>query len=97
MSLLNINTGEELANITFEEVGEEIEFFEQFNEKILIKFKQKPLVIFNTLTKEKIKIPEFEAPEAFIFLYDKDKFLTLKDGKIEIREADGEKKTSFEN
>jgi hypothetical protein len=35
-------------------------------------------------------VENFEAPEAFIFLYEKEKFLTLKDGKIEIWTSEGE-------
>lgn len=38
-------------------------------------------------------IEGFDAPEAFIFLYEKEKFLTLKEGKIEIWSSDGEKLT----
>jgi hypothetical protein len=37
----------------------------------------------------------FEAPEAFIFLYEKEKFLTLKQGLIEIWTSDGQKVTNF--
>ena len=40
-------------------------------------------------------IEGFEAPEAFIFLYEKEKFLTLKDGKIEIWTSDGERLTRY--
>ena len=36
------------------------------------------------------EVPNFDAPEAFIFLYDKEKFLTLKDGRIEIWTSDGD-------
>ena len=46
----------------------------------MIKTWEKDLVIFNTKTNEKIKVNNFNAPEAFIFLYDQEKILTLKDG-----------------
>ena len=46
----------------------------------MLKTCEKELVIFNTKTNEKIKVKNFNAPEAFIFLYDQDKILTLKDG-----------------
>jgi hypothetical protein len=36
------------------------------------------------------EVEAFDAPEAFIFLYDKEKFLTLKDGRIEIWTSEGE-------
>ena len=64
----------------FSRISKEIEFLEQFNEKIMIKTCEKDLVIFNTKTNEKIKVNNFNAPEAFIFLYDQEKILTLKDG-----------------
>lgn len=56
----------------------------------MIKQKDKSLKIFNCWTNQLIKIEGFDAPEAFIFLYEKEKFLTLKDGKIEIWSSDGE-------
>ncbi len=43
----------------------------------------------------KSDVPGFEAPEAFIFLYEKEKFLTLKEGKIEIWTSDGVLVTNF--
>jgi len=89
MSLLNIHTGEELTCLEFSNADSGIEFFEQFNEKIFIKFQDKHLRIFNTVTRELKVVPDFDAPEAFIFLYEKEKFLTLKNGKIEIRSSEG--------
>ena len=59
----------------------------------MIKAKNKNLKIFNAWTSELKEVQGFEAPEAFIFLYEKEKFLTLKDGKIEIWTSDGEKLT----
>ena len=54
----------------FSRISKEIEFLEQFNEKIMIKTSEKDLIIFNTRTNKKIKVRNFLAPEAFIFLYD---------------------------
>jgi hypothetical protein len=90
MTLVNIHTGEELMKFQFDKINSEIEFLEQFNEKIMIKQKDRRLKIYNTWTRELTDVPEFDAPEAFIFLYDKEKFLTLKDGKIEIWTSEGE-------
>ncbi len=89
MTLVNIHTGEELMKFQFDKINSEIEFLEQFNEKIMIKQKDRRLKIYNTWTRELTDVPEFDAPEAFIFLYDKEKFLTLKDGKIEIWTSEG--------
>ncbi len=80
MTLIKVNNGEKLMNFKFSKISKEIEFLEQFNEKIMLKTCEKELVIFNTKTNEKIKVKNFNAPEAFIFLYDQDKILTLKDG-----------------
>mmetsp|Transcript_10700 Transcript_10700/g.10817 ORF Transcript_10700/g.10817 Transcript_10700/m.10817 type:complete len:124 (+) Transcript_10700:763-1134(+) len=95
MTLLNIHTGAEVLKFEFTKVENEIEFLEQFNEKIMIKAKDKKLKIYNTLTNKIQMIEGFEAPEAFIFLYEKEKFLTLKDGKIEIWTSDGQLITNF--
>lgn len=48
----------------------------------MIKTCEKDLVIYNISTDDKIKVKGFEAPEAFIFLYDQEKILTLKDGRV---------------
>lgn len=93
MTLINIHTGAEILKYEFNNIENEIEFLEQFNEKIMIKQKDNHLKIFNTLTNEYKIIKGFEAPEAFIFLYEKEKFLTLKDGRIEIWTSEGEKIT----
>ena len=66
----------------FDQTGREIEFLEQFNERIMIKTKNAELMIYDTWSNQKITVAGFEAPEAFIFLYEKEKFLTLKEGII---------------
>ena len=43
----------------FSRISKEIEFLEQFNEKIMIKTCEKDLVIYNTKTNEKIKVNNF--------------------------------------
>lgn len=90
MTLINIHSGEKITDFEFDRVTLEIEFLEQFNEKIMIKQKDKSLRIYNCWDKSLKNVDGFEAPEAFIFLYEKEKFLTLKDGKIEIWSSEGE-------
>lgn len=46
----------------------------------MIKTSEKDLLIYNTKTNKKVRVKGFNAPEAFIFLYDQEKILTLKDG-----------------
>ena len=50
MTLIKVQTGEELMNFKFAHISKEIEFLEQFNEKIMIKTCDKDLLIYNTKT-----------------------------------------------
>ena len=52
-------------------------------------------MIYDTWSNRKLEVKGFEAPEAFIFLYEKEKFLTLKEGIIEIWTSQGERITDF--
>ena len=70
MTLIKVHTGEELLKFKFAKISKEIEFLEQFNEKIMIKTCDTELIIYNTKNDKKIKVRGFQAPEAFIFLYD---------------------------
>jgi hypothetical protein len=69
-SLLDINDGTLIVKLSFTGVSEDIEFLEQFNQKIFIKLREKNLKIYNMLTEESIEIKQFQTPEAFIFLYE---------------------------
>ena len=48
MTLIKVHTGEELLKFKFTKISKEIEFLEQFNEKIMIKTCEKDLTIYNT-------------------------------------------------
>jgi hypothetical protein len=61
----------------------------------MIKTKGSDLKIYDAWSTIKSNVPGFEAPEAFIFLYEKEKFLTLKEGLIEIWTSEGVKVTDF--
>ena len=61
----------------------------------MIKTRGNPLKIFNSWDKTTTEVVSFSAPEAFIFLYEKEKFLTLKEGKIEIWTSNGKLLTDF--
>lgn len=95
MSLINVHNGKLIQKLSFDQTGKDIEFLEQFNERIMIKIKNEPLKIFNCMLKSIQIIESFTAPEAFIFLYEKEKFLTLKEGQIEIWTSQGELLTDF--
>ena len=109
MSLVNINNGKVCAHaltsqgivdIEIEGVPADIEFLEQFNEKLFLKVREQPLKTFNVretrvtaaqlLTQEVIEVAHFSTPEAFIFLYAVEKFLTIKSGKISLWNSNGE-------
>jgi len=95
MSLINVHTGQLIQKFVFDQTGREIEFLEQFNERIMIKTKGADLKIYDAWSNSKSNVVGFEAPEAFIFLYEKEKFLTLKEGIIEIWTSEGERVTNF--
>jgi len=77
MTIINVHTGEPLMNIAYQGHLKDIEFVEQFNEHILIKQKEKPLKIHDILTNKSKLIHEFESPDAFIFIYEKETFVSL--------------------
>jgi hypothetical protein len=77
MTIINVHTGEPLMNIAYQGQLKDIEFVEQFNEHILIKQKERPLKIHDILTNKQKHIHEFESPDAFIFIYEKETFVSL--------------------
>jgi hypothetical protein len=77
MTIVNVHSGEPLMNIAYQGKLKEIEFVEQFNENILIKTKEKPLKIHDILTNKSKLVTEFESPDAFIFVYEKEIFVSL--------------------
>ncbi|CDW78445.1 UNKNOWN [Stylonychia lemnae] len=95
MTIINVHNGEPLMNIAYQGQLGEIEFVEQFNENILIKQKDKPLKIHDILTNQSKFIYNFESPDAFIFVYEKELFVSLREGKITIWSTDGSMVTNF--
>jgi hypothetical protein len=61
----------------------------------MLKTCEKDLVIYNTKTDEKLTVNNFYAPEAFIFLYDQEKILTLKDGQVQMWTSEGKLISDF--
>lgn len=91
MTVVNVHTGEELMEVHyFAGRQQDIEFVEQFNENILLKMNGKPLKVHDTVNKKVIYMPEFlESPDAFVFIYEREIFVSLKDGRIVIWSIDG--------
>lgn len=91
MTILNVHTGKPIMNFCYQKQEDlEYEFLEQYNEKILIKYRDKPLKIHDVLTNKSSTVKNFETPEAFIFVYEKELFLSLKDGKIRLYSINGD-------
>ena len=73
-----------------------MEFFEQFNENLLIKSHNRPLQIYNVIKQKKINVEGFETPDAFFFLYEKEIIVSVSEGKILLyRIEDGKLMTDF--
>ena len=73
-----------------------MEFFDQFNESLLIKQIGRPLRLYNVITQRSLSVPDFSTPEAFYFLYERDQVVCVADGKISIyRVSNGVKVTDF--
>lgn len=97
MTMLDVHNGKPITNFTFEKEkdSEEFEFLEQYNHQILVKYKNKPLEVVDIISKEKKVIPKFETPEAFIFIYEKEVFLSLKAGCIKLYSIEGQLLSDF--
>mmetsp|Transcript_19382 Transcript_19382/g.29735 ORF Transcript_19382/g.29735 Transcript_19382/m.29735 type:complete len:135 (+) Transcript_19382:867-1271(+) len=90
MTILNVITGKTIMDFCYKKTNHsDFEFLEQFNEKLLVKYRNQPLKIKDTLTQNTVKVPDFETPEAFIFVYERETFLSLKEGKIKQYSIDG--------
>jgi hypothetical protein len=74
----------------------EFEFLEQYNEKILVKYIGQNLQIIDILTHQVTEVKDFETPEAFIFIYEKEVFLSLKDGRIILYSINGDMLSNFD-
>ena len=73
-----------------------MEFFENFNEFLLIKPLNSPLRLYNVITHQTCLVHNFETPEAFFFLYEKDMIVCVADGKMVVyRVSDGTLLTDF--
>jgi len=98
MSIINVNDGKPITSFFYKQKeDQEFEFLEQYNEKLLVKYKDQPLEIKNVLTNQVVHIPNFQTPEAFIFVYEKEIFLALKQGKIVIYNSNGQVLSNFDN
>ena len=59
-----------------------MEFFEQFNEYLLIKPLNRPLRLYNVITQKSCTISDCETPEAFFFLYEKEMISSMYGARL---------------
>lgn len=107
LQIRNIETGEILKDFDHKLTPrKEIEFIEQFNEKLLVKQHDGPLLIMDVRTGGKhgedmacLSIPGegFKTPKAFIFLYENSLFLTFRRCEVGVWNFKGRKVTKFDD
>jgi rRNA maturation protein Rpf1 len=97
MSIINVHNGKPIRTVFYQHHEQnELEFLEWYNEKILVKYKDAPLEIKYVLEENRsIKVNSFTTPEAFVFIYEREIFLTLNDGKIILYDSDGRLISNF--
>lgn len=79
--------------------NKKVDFIEQFNERLLVKQENENLQIFYVHNSELIEVSraEFTTPSAFIFLYEKQLFLTFRNQNVSVWNFKGELVTSFDD
>ena len=76
-----------------------MDIIEQFNEKLLVKQEGAPLSIRDVRSGALVTVPlsQFVTPNAFIFLYEKARFLTFHNKSVEVWNFRGEQAAAFED
>ena len=96
MIFLDVQTGKPMQNVAYEGDLASMEFFEQFNEYLLIKPINRPLRLYNVITQQNCTVSDFVTPEAFFFLYEKEMIVCVADGRMTVyRVSDGALITDF--
>ena len=100
IKILSIDDGEETLSINYvPDPGNKVEFVELFKGKLLLKQEHTNLQIFDTSSDSVSTVfgTEFIAPNAFVFLFEKQRFLTFDDNKVTCWNFEGEKLNAFED
>ncbi|KAJ4762044.1 Transducin/WD40 repeat-like superfamily protein [Rhynchospora pubera] len=100
LQILSIEDGSVLK--TFNHLlhkNKKVDFIEQFNEKLLVKQENENLQILDVRSLEltEVSSTDFLTPSAFIFLYEKNLFLTFRNRTVAVWNFRGELVTSFED
>ncbi|XP_078445246.1 uncharacterized protein LOC144714385 isoform X2 [Wolffia australiana] len=79
--------------------NQQVDFIEQFNEKLLVKQENENLQILDVRNSELTLVnrSEFTTPSAFIFLYENQLFLTFRNRAVAVWNFRGELVTTFED
>ncbi|KAF3339694.1 hypothetical protein FCM35_KLT15465 [Carex littledalei] len=79
--------------------NKKVDFIEQFNEKLLVKQENENLQILdiNSFELTEVSSTDFLTPSAFIFLYENNLFLTVRNRTVAVWNFKGELVTSFED
>lgn len=102
LEIRNVRTGKLLSTLKYvlKEGEGDIDFIEQFDEKLLVKQQHGPLRILDVLgTSPTIFVNgnEFLAPKAFIYLYENRTFLTFRGCKMQAWNFRGQRAMTFED
>eukprot|EP00177_Eucheuma_denticulatum_P001637 GFKZ01002942.1.p1 GENE.GFKZ01002942.1~~GFKZ01002942.1.p1 ORF type:complete len:474 (+),score=66.82 GFKZ01002942.1:233-1654(+) len=98
--ILDIDTGAQLREINhMVHRKRKIDFIEQFHEKLLVKQENENLQIIDVLTGRRIDVEHshFLLPNAFIFLYESEHFLTFQRREVSVWNFQGDRITTFED
>ena len=79
--------------------AKKVDFIEQFNEKLLVKQEGENLSIVDVHTGDVVEVSqtEFVTPNAFIFLYENNLFLTFRQRQVTAWNFKGEQVTTFDD
>lgn len=98
--MLNVESGKKLKEINqLLNRKRKVDFIEQFHEKLLIKQEHENLQILDVYTGEQIEIERSHqlSPNAFIFLYESEMFLTFQQRQVIVWNFRGQRITDFED
>lgn len=98
--LLNIDNGKKLKEINhLLNRKKKVDFIEQFHEKLLVKQEHENLQIVDVCTGDTIEVDRSNmlTPNAFIFLYESELFLTFQQRQVCVWNFQGQRVTDFED
>lgn len=98
--ILDVENGEVLREINhMVQRKRKIDFIEQFHEKLLVKQENENLQIIDICSGQHIAVERshFLMPNAFIFLYESELFLTFQHKEVSVWNFRGERVTTFED